>query len=231
MVVYTSPKMGVRNMQELLEKPDKHLVLASMGPTSDDIFVLLAFDLLDVDVSSIFGSRGRGPARKIYERGDANIDFQTTAAYMTFVKPQELKGQAIPLFSLGAFDDDMEYVRDPLFPQLPNLAEVYEHVHGRPPSGEAWEAWFSLYKAGLGSLKLVVAPRNTPNEIMRSYEEAITRLQQDPEFNAAVVGVVGERSIIGGRDADLLFQRRTSLPEATALWLKSWIYDRYKVRL
>ncbi len=230
-VVYTSPKLGVSNIQELLDKPDKRLILASMGPTSDDIFVLLAFDLLDIDVSAIFGSRGRGSARKLYENGDANIDFQTTAAYMAYVKPQESTGRAIPLFSLGAFDEEMNYVRDPMFPELPNLAEVYTYVHGQAPSGEAWQAWFSLYKAGRGSLKLLVVPKETSSAVIAAYENAVRLLKKDPEFNDSVVNLVGQHGIVGVKEAEFLLKMRTALPEETRRWISAWIYDHYQVRL
>ncbi len=79
-VVYTSDGMGVNNIEEFLAMPDRHLVMASMGPTSDDLFVLMAFELLNINISSIFGSPGRGSARKIFMRGEANMDFKLRLA-------------------------------------------------------------------------------------------------------------------------------------------------------
>ncbi len=230
-IVYTGKDMGVENIQQFLKKPNKHVVMASMGVTSDDLFVLMAFDMLDVNVSSIFGTRGRGRARALFERGEANIDFQTTAAYMAYVKPKESSGEIVPLFTLGSFDDALTYVRDPMFPELPNLAEVYEYVHGKPPEGEAWDAWISLYRAGYGSLKSLVIPKDTPDSIVAAYDEATLRMINDPEFIASVSDNLGHRSMLNGADASELLRLRTTLPDETRRWIVSWILERYGIRL
>ena len=230
-VVYTSDGMGVNNIQEFLAMPDRHLVMASMGPTSDDLFVLMAFELLNINVSSIFGSPGRGSARKIFMRGEANMDFQTTASYMANVKPDENNGKAVPLFTLGSFDDQMNYIRDPMFPQLPNVFEVYEMVHGEPPSGEAWEAWYSLLRAGHGSLKLLVLPQETSEEVINAYDLAIKRMLNDREFQAAVADRLGKRAMLGGEEAKKLMQDRSIISDKNRNWIVNWIYDQYGVRL
>lgn len=230
-VVYTSPREEVSNIWELLEKKDRQLVLASIGPASEDIFVLLALDILDIDVSTVFGLRGRGSARKFYERGDANIDFQTTAAYMAYVKPQADAGRAVPLFSLGAFDQERNYIRDPMAPDLPNLAEVYERAHGRTPTGEAWDAWMALYSAGLGSLKLIVVPQETPEPIIAAYTQAIEELKNDKQYTDALSELVGPEGIVGAQQAAELLHSRVNLSLETRQWLIDWIYEKYQVRL
>jgi len=230
-VVYTSEKLGVNNIQEFLNLRDEYLVMASMGPTSDDLFVLMAFDLLNINVSSIFGSPGRGPARRIFLRGEANIDFQTTASYMANVKPDEDHGKAVPLFTLGSFDQNMNYVRDPMFPDLPNIAEVYEMVHGNPPSGDAWDAWYTLFRAGHGSLKLLVLPHDTPESIINAYHAAVQQMIDDPEFHTSLAYQLGKRSMLAGEEAAELMQDRTTISEKTRNWIVKWIYDRYGVRL
>ena len=230
-VVYTSEGMGVNNIREFLNMTDKYLVMASMGPTSDDLFVLMAFDLLNINVSSIFGSPGRGAARKIFLRGEANMDFQTMASYIANVKPDEDKGKAVPLFTLGSFDEEMNYIRDPMFPHLPNVVEVYEMIHGEPPSGEAWDAWYSLFRAGHGSLKLLVLPQETPEATINAYHLAVQRMINDTEFQTLLAHRLGKRAMLGGEEAEQLMQERTTISEKHRNWITKWIYDRYGVRL
>jgi tripartite-type tricarboxylate transporter receptor subunit TctC len=230
-VVYTSDLMGVDNFDQLVKKTDRHLVLASMAPTSDDLFVLLAFDMLGLNISPIFGTPGRGEARKIYLRGEANIDFQTTVAYMSHVKPNQDVGKAVPLFTLGSFDKNMSYVRDPMFPQLPNVAELYQQVHGELPSGEAWDAWLDLYSAGRGSLKLLVLPKDTDEPIVELYQSAIDTMINDSEFQSDVADLLGPRAMVSGKDAEHLLKSRTTVSDKTRLWIKNWIFERYQVRL
>lgn len=230
-VVYTKEQPGVENIRDLLDKNNEHLLLASMSVTSDDLYVLLALQLLNVDFSSIFGSPGRGAARKLFERGETNIDFQTTVAYMTHVKPDEQSGKVVPLFSLGQFDKQLNYIRDPVFPNLPNVAEVYEYVHGVPPSGEAWDAWLSLYRAGNGSVKTMVLPKDTPETIVRAFDKAAGCLVDDPEFKMLSQKTLGTDSMLTAEAAQDLLQSRFTISEKTRLWIVNWIFETYGVRL
>jgi tripartite-type tricarboxylate transporter receptor subunit TctC len=231
MVVYTSASMDVKDIDELTKTKDRHLVLASMAPTSADLFVLLAFDMLGLEISPIFGTPGRGEARQIYLRGEANIDFQTTVAYVKYVKPDQDAGRAVPLFTLGSFDKNMSYVRDPMFPQLPNVAELYQQVHGELPSGEAWDAWLELYGAGGGSLKLLLLPRYTDESVIKVYKNAIDKMISDSNFQSDVADLLGPRAMVSGKDAEALLKSRTTVSDKTRQWIKNWIFERYQVRL
>ena len=231
MVVYASPTVGVESICDLTTLQSRQLILASISPASEDLFVLLALDLIGIEVSSVFGLRGRATARKFYERGDANIDFQTTAAYQTYVQPKVEAGLAVPLFSLGAFDADMRYVRDPMFPELPNLAEAIECASGNAPAGDAWDAWLTLYKSGLGSLKLVVVPSDTPRSIVDAYSVAAEKLTNDPRYQSSVEKQIGPKSLLTAEGAESLMPSRASIPLEVRQWLKNWVFEKYEVRL
>ncbi len=161
-VVYLSPDLGVSGLEDLFDGGERRLMYGSQGPTSVDLVPLLAFDLLGLDVRAIFGMRGRDAGRLAFERGEATIDFQTSAAYLANVAAMVEAGEAIPLFSLGALDESGRLVRDPVFPELPHFGEVYETVHGRQPGGVAWESWFAFFSAGFGAQKFLVI-RRKPN--------------------------------------------------------------------
>lgn len=62
-------------------------LFGSQGATTLDLVPLLAFKLLGLDVDPVFGVEGRGAGRLMFERGEANIDDQTTAAYINNVMP------------------------------------------------------------------------------------------------------------------------------------------------
>ena len=230
-VVYVSSKLGLNNYKDLLDKTDNNLVMGSLGPASEDLFVLIAFDILNIDITSIFGLRGRGASRKMFEQGDTNLDFQTAAAYLNYVTPLVERKKAVPLFSLGAFDENMNYIRDPLFPELPNLAEVYEYKFGKKPSGKAWEAWLSLYQASHGSLKLVVLPKNTPKPIIDYYESAVTAMLSDQETIDLVSKKVGKNTLSGTKKANLMLINIVNLPDSTRQWIIDWIFQKYEVKL
>ena len=229
-VVYASPNLGIQHLRDL-KNSEQHLIMASIGPTSEDLFVLLALDILEIDITSIFGLGGRGAARKMFERGDVNLDFQTTPAFMKFVNPLVNDNKARPLFSLGAFDNKMNYIRDPRFPDLPNLAEVYTEIFGFAPKGKAWEAWLSIYKATKGTLKFLVIPKETPENIISSFQNAIDNMLQDQTLLNTLNTKVGVDTISGSVNAQKLMQEMIALPTETRQWLKQRIYEKYQIRI
>jgi tripartite-type tricarboxylate transporter receptor subunit TctC len=125
-VVYTKPEFGIESAADIGKLKGEKLVYASQGATSLDLVPLLAFDLLGLDVQHVFGFKGRGEGRLAFERGETNIDYQTSSAYLKNVEPLVEQGQAVPLFSWGTLDEQGNLVRDPTFPDLPHFGEVYQ---------------------------------------------------------------------------------------------------------
>ncbi|XQF89990.1 hypothetical protein ACOBV8_15620 [Pseudoalteromonas espejiana] len=81
-VVYVRPELGIKNASELAKLQGQKLKFGSQRAASMDLVGLLAFDMLDLDIHAIFGMKGRGSARLSFERGEVDIDFQTTSAYL-----------------------------------------------------------------------------------------------------------------------------------------------------
>ena len=73
-VVYVSPGTGIRRPEDVL-KPAQPLVYGGIGAQNLDLAMVLAFELLGMNVRSVFGFEGRGPARLAFERGETNIDY------------------------------------------------------------------------------------------------------------------------------------------------------------
>ena len=139
-VFYVKPETGVKSAADIAKLRGQTLKYGSQGATSLDIIPLLAMDLLDIEVQAVFGMKGRGAGRLAFERGETNIDYQTSSSYLKKVVPLVEEGGAVPIMTWGALDDAGNLVRDPTFPDLPHFAEVYEMVHGKAPSGSAFDA-------------------------------------------------------------------------------------------
>ncbi len=72
-VIYANPNAGVTSVEDLLN-PSEPLRFGSIGVASTDAIVLLAFDVLDLDVQTIFGYEGSGAIRIAFEQGEVNIN-------------------------------------------------------------------------------------------------------------------------------------------------------------
>ncbi len=229
-VVYCSPKLGIKSAAELEKIKDVSLKYASQGPTSLDIVPMFSFDLLQLDVQAVFGFRGRGAGRLAFERGEVLIDYQTSSAYIKNVKPLVASGEAIPLFSFGALDENGNLIRDPSFPDLPHFGEVYEQF-GFPLEGIKWDTWFAFMAAGFGGMKLLLTPNETPQAIVDVFQKGITAMKQDPDYKTKKVKALGfyEQSI--GKQADKIFNLATNVDEAEKEHMKNWLREKYDLNI
>jgi len=62
-------------------------IYGSQGATRLDLVPLLAWEMLGLAVEPVFGIEGRGDGRLMFERGEANIDYQTSSSYLSGVTP------------------------------------------------------------------------------------------------------------------------------------------------
>ncbi len=230
-VVYVSPKLGVGSASEMLRIRNVELLYGSQGATSLDLVPLLAFELLGLNVNPIFGMKGRATARAAFERGETNIDYQTSSAYLTRVKPLVEQGEAVAMFSWGVVDADGNLVRDPTFPKLPHFAEVYETLYGEPPSGFAFDAWKSFFIAGFSAQKMVFLPGETSPEIVTVYSKALDAVIGAVDFPERSIACLGVYPQVTGDAATAKLEQAINVNPEAITWVKSWLNERFGVAI
>lgn len=199
-VIYASAESGI-TVENLMDPPTP-LVYGGISATGADLSVLQAFDLLGVDLDATFGFEGRGPARLALERGEINIDYQTTSAYQTQVQPLVDAGTAVPLMSFGFIDEAGQPTRDPNAPDIPTVEEVYEQVNGEAPSGEAYDAYRSILLAGFFYQKGIWANEGTPDSIVQGFYDATAAIAEDEEFVSSSEDVLGGYPLLTGEEGE-----------------------------
>jgi hypothetical protein len=142
-------------------------------------------------VEAIFGFEGRGPVNLALQRGEIDLDYQTTSAYGPAVGPIVEDGIAVPLMAFGQLDESGEVVRDPNFPDIPTVIEVYQELYGEAPEGEAFEAYKKLLGLTYTYQKAMWVPQNTPPEAVTLLRESADRLGSSAEFREAAAKVLG----------------------------------------
>jgi tripartite-type tricarboxylate transporter receptor subunit TctC len=227
-VIYARAGAGVSGIADLVDRPTP-LRFGGISATGLDLTTLVAFDLLGADVEAIFGFEGRGPVNLAVQRGEIDIDYQTTSAYGPSVEPMVRDGSAVPLMAMGQLDDDGDVVRDPNFPDVPTVVEAYTQLHGEEPSGEAFAAYKSLLGATYTYQKAMWVPPDTPPEATATLREAAERLGTDPDFQREAQEVLGGYPIVA--DADLAARVRTAytVDEAAREYVLALLADRYHV--
>lgn len=221
-VVYISADTGYEKPQDILTT-DAELIYSGQSATGLDLVPLLSFEVLEADVDAVLGYEGSGPARVAFEQGESTVNYQTTAAYLTNVLPLVENGEAIPLYSFGHFDAEGNIIRDPAFPDIPNLKEFYEEVHGEEPAGDAWEAYKEVAARGFTMQKILWTKNEVPEEAINLLQEGATKLVGDEDFIAGGDDVLGGyEPVVGNELSDLI---RGILQKELDPNIEDWIFD------
>ncbi|MGH3328786.1 MAG: tripartite tricarboxylate transporter substrate-binding protein [Streptomycetales bacterium] len=227
-VIYTSPSTGIRNVDDL-RTTDANLKYAGISATGLDASTLLAFELLKTDVDTTFGFEGRETALLSFQRGEVNIDYQTTSAYKTDVEPLVDEGKVVPLMSFGTVAEDGSVERDPAFPDLPTVPEVYERWYGEPPSGPIYEAYLSFLAAGYDYQKGLWAPQGTPDAVASKFYSAVDDIRSDPEFKKQSVEVLGGYPMYSGQEVEKQVEEAFAIDSRIREQVNSMLENEYGV--
>ncbi|WP_106478004.1 Bug family tripartite tricarboxylate transporter substrate binding protein [Phytohalomonas tamaricis] len=228
-VLYLSPDLGVNSAAELVKLQDQELTFPSLGPTSLDLVPLLAMEMLGLKIKPVFGM-DRSAGRLAFERGEVNVDYQTSAPYIKKVTPLVEEGKAVPIMSWGILGEDGTMQRDPSFPDLPHFAEVYEMIHGEKPDSQAYNIWKTFFVAGFAAQKIMFLQEGTPQEIVDTYRQAAIEVAKQPGFKEKASIAIGDYDQILGKNVDTAFKMIFSLSDEDTQWIQHWLNERYGVR-
>lgn len=230
-VVYLKPHLGIKSAADLKKLNGQELEFGSQGALSMDLVALLAFDMLDLNVKPVFGMKGRGSGRLAFERGETQIDYQTTSAYLKKVQPLVKEGSAVPIMTWGVMDTNGEMQRDPTFPDIPHFVEVYEMIHNKKPSGIQFESWKALYLAGFAVQKGIYLPKNVSQDVKDTWAKTAKEITTAPGFKEKSESVLGVYDQYIGVQAEQFVKSATEISDEHKSYIQNWLVKKYKIRL
>lgn len=230
-IVFVRPEFGLTSPDDIKKLEGVKLSYGSQGATSLDLVPLLGFRLLGLDVNHVFGFKARADARLAFERGEITIDYQTTSAYIQNVQPLVDAGEAVPIFTWGILDEDGVLARDPNYPDLPHFGEVYEMLHGTPPSGPEFDAYMAFFTAGFPAQKMVFVPKDTPDAVVDVLVAGFNAMNDDPDYQAQRADVLGNYTQVNGKAAEKLFQMGSTISEDHRAAVVALLEQDYGVKL
>lgn len=210
---------------------DVDFIWGSQGATRLDLVPLLAWEMLGMSVEPVFGIKGRGDGRLMFERGEANIDYQTSAAYLKSVAPLVEAGQAVPMMTWGALDADGNIVRDPTFPDVPTFKEICQGTAGCETSGESWDAWKAFMIAGFPAQKMVFLPKGAPQDAIDTYTAAFETVIARADFVEKSRATLGDYPQMTGDLASATKLQGTQIDPDAKAFVQDWLKERYGVSL
>lgn len=210
---------------------DVNFIYGSQGATRLDLVPLLAWKMLGLKVEPVFGIKGRGDGRLMFERGEANIDYQTSSGYLKGVAALVADGKAVPMMSWGALDSAGNIVRDPTFPDMPTFKEVCEKTDGCQTSGEQWEAWKAFFISGFPAQKMVFLPNGTDKDIINTFATAFETVKARPDFAEISAKRLGVYPQMTGADAKAALSQATTVPASAKNFVLNWLKEDYGVEI
>ncbi len=229
-VAYLPPDLAKKFDGSANNLKDVNFIYGSQGATRLDLVPLLAWKMLGLNVKPVFGIKGRGDGRLMFERGEANIDYQTTSGYLKGVASLVKAGKAVPMMTWGSLIDG-KIVRDPTFPEVPTFKEVCEKTDGCETSGKAWDAWKAFFTAGFPVQKIAFLPQGTPQEVIDTFTKAFDKVKARPDFAQLSSKRLGKYPMFVGKDAKAALDQATSVPETAKAFVVQWLNDEYGVKL
>ncbi|MFV0491993.1 MAG: tricarboxylate transporter [Pseudorhodobacter sp.] len=230
-VVYLPPDLGEKFDGDMDDLADEVYLYGSQGATTLDLVPLLAFKMLGLQVDPVFGVEGRGDGRLMFERGESNIDYQTSSAYIANVQPLVEEGLAVPIFSWGSLDGDGNIVRDPTFPDLPSFKEVCEATAACETEGVAWDAIKAFLIAGFGNQKTIFLPSSASQEVVDTYTEALRSIVTADGFKEAAAEVLGAYPQLVGDSAIGATEQATSISPEAKEYVLNWLMEDYGISM
>lgn len=230
-VAYLNADDGAKFDGSATALKDGDFLFGSQGATRLDLIPLLAFKMLGMTVEPVFGIKSRGDGRLMFERGEANIDYQTSAAYLKNSTPLVEEGKAVPMMSWGSIDSDGNIVRDPTFPDMPTFKEVCEATDRCAAEGDAWEAWKGFFNAGFPVQKIVFLPSGTDQEIVDTYVAAFETVRSRADFAEISAPRLGVYPMFVGAEAATAVVAATTVSDSAKAFVVKWLNEDYGTEL
>ena len=90
---------------------------------------------------------------------------------------------------------------------------------------------FSFFTAGFPAQKLLVVPKDTPDEIVSAYADAVTAMKRDAEYIARKPAALGSYEQVVGDAAQRIYELATDVPQSARDWVRRWLFDEFRVNL
>ncbi|GAA2091903.1 MULTISPECIES: hypothetical protein [Brevibacterium] len=225
-VLWTSADTGIRSVEDLIGNSAQYRY-AGMSASGLDFIPLLALEALGTNFRGVFGMEGRGPTRLAVQRGEADLDFQTTSSYLSQVKPMVDAGDAVALFSVGSLEDG-EIVRDPNVPDIPTFTEVFEGLSGRSDHHElAYEAFRSFSVPGFFYQKGLWTNAGTDPGVIEDYARVVDELNGDEQFMEEAADALGGYELVAGPEARDAFREALRMDPEVLAFAKDLLREKH----
>ena len=173
---------GMKQPADIVKATD--LKFGGIGPGAiPDVVGRLTLLALETPFRYIPGYQGSIKVVNAVRSGEANMAVAPLSTYRQVVEPNMIAaGEAIGVMYWGSQGDNGEIVKNPLIPELPTFNEVYQSIHGKAPSGLAYEALVFNTNILNNASHLMWGPPGMEKEAVAAIREGMKHVINDPNY-------------------------------------------------
>jgi len=142
----------------------------------------LSLDVLGVPHKLVLGYRGGADVFLAMQRNEVQFHNTSIGTFRTRSAAFVRSGEAIGIAYLVAVAPDGAFTRSDDIGEMPAFPDLYREVHGKMPSGPAWEALNWLTQQCGELLYAGFAPRGAPPAAIAELRRAFAAAATDPVF-------------------------------------------------
>jgi len=171
------------------------------------IISTMGLDLIGIRYRYIAGYPSSGSIRAALISGEINAATDAAHAYLNQVVPVLVdNGQAIPIFSIPLLTGDGELVRNSLLPDVQSLPELYESLHGEPPSGILWDSIMTLLELDQTMQHVFLGPPGMDPAATDTFRRGLEAAMSSDDFQSEALQILAyvPELVEYGRQAEIL---------------------------
>lgn len=229
--IFSSPTGNVYFAKRGLFKEPKEVMTAKGiifgSGEPNDVFVW-AKELLGFTPEKMIWGYSGAESRQAFLQGEINVGRESTIGYNSVMASYVKKGEAMPLFQSGILDSQGNVVREPAAPDAPTVAELYEQVYGKKPSGPVFESYKLL--VGIATYgKGFLLPKGVPEDIASVYEAAVAEMIKDPKFLKEMESMNPRAPHLFGKDLVRNYPKVALGDPEVAKFMRKILLEKYKM--
>ncbi len=195
--------------------------------TPHDMRSKLSLDIIGAKYTMVTGFPSIGHINKAIEQKEVNFALSSMPAYMGQAIPNLVNpGTVLPLWYFPIVDASGNPIkRSPELDALgvPLYTDVYRQAHGRPPSGEKWDALALVNNLATTMLRAVLMPKGTPPQAVEEMRKAFAAVAEDKEFQAEYQKIVKVKAeMVSAKEGEAILASMKNVVPATAAVLKQF---------
>ena len=217
---------GIKKPEDIM-KTKGFTLFGLRSRSSLDLRERMVLDMLGLKYKYVTGYRGTSKARVAILQGEGDYLTESQPSFRAKVIPTLVEtGKAIGLYYYPLDDGNKVYSPAHLGKGLPMMPfdKFYEKVKGKKPSGQLWDVFREVNRAGSMAQRSIILPPGAPKAAVSALRAAVHKMNKDPAYKADALKTVSfVPAFIVGAAAEKVLKASTVISKPALDFLKGYI--------